>query len=230
MKNHLKRIATPRTWVINRAKNTFIVRPNPGAHSLEMGLPLGIILRDKLHLASTMNEVKKILNNNHIMVDGKRRKDHRFTLGLFDILSIPTLKKNYVTALDSKGNIVVREITESEAGMKIVKIVGKTILPKGIVQYNLHDGKNIVSDTKAKVGDCFMLSLPKLEIKETFPLKEGMTVLLTSGKHAGSIGSLKELKGTEATYLVDDKEVATVRRHLFVIGDKKVRVALGAST
>lgn len=230
MKNHLKRIATPRTWVINRAKNTFIVRPNPGAHSLEMGLPLGIILRDNLHLASTMNEVKKILNNNEIMVDGKRRKDHRFIIGLFDVLSVPTSKKNYVTSLDKKGNIMVQEITESEAGIKIVKVVGKTIISKGKIQYNLHDGKNIISDTKAKVGDSFVLTLPNLKIKETLPLQENMTVILTSGKHAGSIGSLKELNSTEATYIVDKKEVATVRRHLFVIGDNKVRVSLRAST
>ena len=230
MKNHLKRIATPRTWVINRAKNTFIVRPNPGAHSLEMGLPLGIILRDNLHLASTMNEVKKILNNNEIMVDGKRRKDHRFIIGLFDVLSVPTSKKNYVTSLDKKGNIMVQEITESEAGIKIVKVVGKTIISKGKIQYNLHDGKNIISDTKAKVGDSFVLTLPNLKIKETLPLQENMTVILTSGKHAGSIGSLKELNSTEATYIVDKKEVATVRRHLFVIGDNKVRVSLRVST
>ena len=41
MKNHLKRIASPRTWLINRKSNTFITRPKPGAHSFEHGISLG---------------------------------------------------------------------------------------------------------------------------------------------------------------------------------------------
>jgi len=40
MKNHLKRIATPRTWVIDRKAETFITRPKPGAHSLYFGMSL----------------------------------------------------------------------------------------------------------------------------------------------------------------------------------------------
>ena len=51
MKNHLKRIAAPKSWLINRKSSTFIVRPNPGAHALDKGLPLGVIIRDNLKLA-----------------------------------------------------------------------------------------------------------------------------------------------------------------------------------
>ena len=95
MKNHLKRIATPRTWVIDRLSRTFITRPKPGAHSLAQGMPLSVILRDMVKVASTTAEVKKILNNKEVLVDGKRRKDHRLIVGLFDIISIPELKQQF---------------------------------------------------------------------------------------------------------------------------------------
>ena len=112
MKNHLKRIASPRTWAIDRKNNKFITRPRPGAHSFENGLALGVIIRDHLKLASTMSEVKKTLNNNEVLVDGKRRKDHRYLIGLFDVLKIA--KKSYRIIFDRKGRIIVTEISEKD--------------------------------------------------------------------------------------------------------------------
>ena len=224
MKNHLKRIATPSTWELNRKENIFTVRPNSGAHGFEVGLPLGVIIRDMLDLALTMNEAKKLLNNNTILVDGKRRKDHRFIVGLFDVLSFSELKKYYRMTLNKKGKIVAIEISEKESTIKPCKIVGKTILQKGRIQYNLHDGKNIISDKSAKVGDSFILTLPNLEINQVLPLKTGLTVFLMKGKNKGSVGLLKEIKDKEVVYVTDGKEIETTKKYLFVIGDKEISV------
>jgi small subunit ribosomal protein S4e len=226
MKNHLKRIASPRTWVISRKQNKFIVRPNPGAHAFDAGLPLGIIMRDILNLAETIGEVRKILNNKEVLVDGKRRKDHHYIVGLFDVLAIPGLKKCYRVTLDFKGRIIVKEIPEREGNLKVCKIIGKRVLPKGKVQFNLHDGKNIIADKEARVGDSFVLSLPKLEIKEVLTLKKGANVFLTKGKHSGGKGVLKEITGNEAHYTSDNKEIETLKTYLFVIGDKKPVIEL----
>jgi len=226
MKNHLKRIATPRTWVIDRKAQTFITRPNPGAHSLYFGTSLGVILRDQLGLVSTMSEVKKALNRKNILVDGKRRKDHRHAVGLFDVISVSETKKSYRVLLDNKGRLAIQEIDEKEASLKPCKIVGKKILAKGKLQYNLHDGKNIISDQKANVGDTFILSLPKLEIKEVLPLKEGNFVFLTKGKHGGNSGILKEIRGTEATYTSQKKDIETTKAYLFVLGEKDTKIKL----
>lgn len=221
MKNHLKRIASPRTWVINR-KRKFIVKPNPGAHALNSGLPLGIILRDFLKVASTMREVRKIIYNNDVLVDGKRRRDHRFIIGLFDVLSFPELNQHYRLVLDSKGRITVIEIPAAESKMKLCKIVGKKILSQGKLQLNLHDGKNILSkEQKIKIGDSLMLNLPDLEVKEIIPLQLGNFVFLTRGKYSGSTGELKEIRKNEVIYSQDGKNVETLRNYLFVIGSKK---------
>jgi len=221
MKNHLKSITSPKTWKILRKSNVFIARPTPGTHSLSMGMPLVVILRDILHLALTSTEVKKILNNQEILIDGKRQKDHRFMVGLFDVLSIPKMKKHYRIVLDQKGRLIVKEINEKESSIKPCKIVGKSVLPKGKIQFNLYDGKNIISDKKASVGDSFVLSLPSLDIKEVLPLEEKKQVFLISGKHSGDLGVLKEIKGSLAVYVTDGEEVETARKYLFVVGDGK---------
>ena len=226
MKNHLKRIASPRTWLIGRKTHQFIVRPLPGGHSMKNSLPLGVILRDNLGLASTMTEIKKLLNNQEVLIDGKRKKNHRLPVGLFDVISLPALKKQYRILLDGKGRLCVQEIPESEASSKICQIVGKTVLGKDKIQFNLHDGKNVISTKSAKVGDSFVLTLPTLDVKEVLPLQEGVFVFLISGKHAGASGVLKEIKGTEATFTSDGEEIETAKSYLYVIGNKKSAITL----
>ncbi|MBU0460165.1 MAG: 30S ribosomal protein S4e [Nanoarchaeota archaeon] len=227
MKQHLKRIAVPKTWAIDRKANKFIVRPKPGAHSFERGLALGVIIRDILGLATTMSEVKKLLNNNDVLVDGKRRKNHRHLVGLFDILAFPKVELYYRLELDQKGRLVLTEIEKTEASFKICQVTGKTVLTKNKVQYNLHDGKNILAEVKAKVGDSLVLGLPKLEVKEVLALKLGMSIFLTKGKHIGDVGTLKEIKGKEAKYTKQGKEIETSKAYLFVIGDKEPLINIG---
>jgi small subunit ribosomal protein S4e len=226
MKNHLKRIASPSTWQIDRKSRVFTVRPKPGAHPLDKGMAMGVILRDKLNLAKTMSEVKKLLNQNEILVDGKRKKDYRLIVGLFDVLSVKTTGKNYRVILDSKGRVAIKEIDGKESSLKVCKVVGKTTISKGKIQLNLHDGKNILSDADVKVGDSLLLSLPKLEVKKVLPLKNNTTVFLTDGKHAGLAGQLKEIKNNEAIFVVDGKDIETAKKYLFVVGEQKAEVTI----
>ena len=120
--------------------------------------------------------------------------------------------------------MVLKEVSAEESKHKICKIIGKKILAKGKVQLNLHDGKNILCNKEAKVGDSIMVSLPKLEVKEILPLKAGAYVYLIDGKHQGGHGKLKEIKGSQAIYVSDKKEIETAKEYLLVITDKHLTV------
>lgn len=222
MKNHLKRMAAPKAWMLNRKENKYTIRPKAGAHPLNQGLSLGAILRDELKLASTLVETRKLLVNNEVLIDGKRRKEYRFIVGLFDVLKIPAQKLAYRFGIDEKGRPNMYPISAVESEMKICKVTGKTALDKNRIQLNLHDGKNIISTEKVRVGDSIVISLPSLELKEVLPLKPGAVVFLTKGKHMSDIGIFKEFKGEEAVYTKDKEEVNTSKKYLFVVGkDKK---------
>lgn len=226
MSGHLKRLAAPKTWKINRKENIFTSKPKPGAHSRQMAMPLGLVLRDMLHYADTAAEVDRLLQNKEVLVDGIRRKDFRFAVGLFDVISLKDINKYYRIILSAKGQFELREIRPAEAILKLGKVTGKSILPKGKMQYHLHDGKNIISPKTAKVGDTLVLALPSLEVKEVLPLKSGMMIFLIRGKHCGNVGTLKEIAGKEATYLLGQKEIGTARGYLLVVGEKKSMITI----
>ncbi|MFA6461609.1 MAG: 30S ribosomal protein S4e [Candidatus Woesearchaeota archaeon] len=221
MKNHLKSIPAPKTWIIDRKTKIFTIRPKSGAHSLSNGLALGIIIRDELKLASTLTETKKVLTNNEILVDGKRRKDYRFIVGLFDVLKVTANKQSYRLILDKKGRIIIVPISETESHLKVCKVVGKSILSGNKMQINLHDGKNINTDVKVNVGDSVVLTVPENKVKEVLPLTQGASVFLTQGKHNGDLGKFKEIKGREAIYIKDGEEIMTAKEYLFVVGKDK---------
>ncbi len=226
MKNHLKRIATPRTWVIDRLSRTFITRPKPGAHSLAQGMPLSVILRDMVKVASTTAEVKKILNNKEVLVDGKRRKDHRLIVGLFDIISIPELKQQFRIVLSSKGKLTAVTIPAEEAKTKVCRVEGKTKVAKGKIQLRLHDGRTLLYDKDVNVGDSIVLQLPEAKVSEVIGLAKGVFVHLTGGKYAGGNGTLKEIKGTEAIFTRDKQDIETAKKYLFVLGKKESTITI----
>ncbi len=227
MKLHLKRITSPRTWFISRKKEHFIIRPKPSGHAFSLGLPLGVIIRDLLSLASTCSEAKKLLHHQPVLVDGRRRKDPHFLVGLFDVLELPGLKKAYRMVLDRRGRMSLVAAPEGEKDFKPCKIIGKKVLPEGKIQFNLHDGKNVLLKENARVGDTLLLALPKLELSKVLPLQPGVKVFLTRGKHGGELGELKELRGDEAVYKVGREEIETARSYLFVVGEKEAVISFG---
>ena len=227
MKNHLKRIAAPKTWSIDRKEYTFTIKPNPGPHSTKYSLPLGIILRDVLGYTATLREAKKLLNNNQVLVDGKRKKDTHLALGLFDVLTFSDLKENWRVLYDTKGRIILKKIKAEEGKLKPCKIINKTRLSKNI-QLNLHDGKNILADLdyKGKVGDTILIELPAQKIKEIIELKKDAFVFITQGKRSGDSGVLEELKDKQAIYQKDKQKIETTKKYLFVLGNKKPIITL----
>ena len=107
-KKHLKRLNAPKSWKIKRKGIKFITRPNPGAHSFSLGMPINIVLREIFEYAKTTKEVKNILNNKEVLINGVRRKDHRFIVGFMDIIAIPGIKAYFRVLLDKKGKLCNR--------------------------------------------------------------------------------------------------------------------------
>ncbi|MBT3298590.1 30S ribosomal protein S4e [archaeon] len=219
MKNHLKRIAAPRTWMLSRKSEKFTLRPNPGSHKLDEGMPLGTLLRDHLKLCKTLREAQKLLNNNEVFVDNKRKKDRREMVGLFDVIKIPSLSKNITIDLDLKGRLIVRDIDEKNLNVKVCRVLGKSIVKGNKLQLNLIGGKNLITDKiNIKVGDSVLLNIGNNEIQEILPLKKDTKVLLVGGKHSGTRGKLKEIDRVIAKY-VDEKgeEHLTRRSYVYVL-------------
>ena len=69
VKNHLSRLASPKTWGIAKKGRKWVARPSPGPHALNKCLTVNILLKEKLNYAKTTKEVKKILHDKSLLVD-----------------------------------------------------------------------------------------------------------------------------------------------------------------
>tara|TARA_Y100000310_G_scaffold102154_1_gene100353 strand:- start:15368 stop:16066 length:699 start_codon:yes stop_codon:yes gene_type:complete len=229
VKRHLKRLTAPKSWEIRKKENTFIIRPNPGMHKFSLGMPLSVVLRDLLKLANTMREVKYILNNQEILVDNVRRKENHFITGFMDTLSIPLTKKYYRILLNKKGELYMKSIKDSEAGVKPCRVIGKTILKNKKVQINLEDSRNIIVNDKVKysIGDSLIIELPSQKVKEHITLEKGSVIFLIGGRHVGGTGTVVDIKDKKVVYkLKSGEQYESLKNYAFVIGKAKPSITV----
>lgn len=222
---HLSRLAAPRHWPVARRGLKWIARPRPGAHSIRMGIPLNIIIRDLLGYAKNNREVKHILNNQEVLVDGRRRKEPRFNVGLMDVVSLLKTEEYFRVLFNKRGKIVLLPLKEAESRIKPCKIIGKRLV-KGKMQINLYDGKNILSEGDYRVGDSLLVELPELKIKEVLPLKKGSVVYLMAGRHVGEVGQVHQIKEKIAVIKIAKGVFETLKKYCFVIGKEKPAISI----
>jgi len=189
----LKRLLAPEFWKLPKKVKKWVVSPRPGPHPKFYCIPLQILVRDILKLVETGKEARTIIKKGEILVDGKPRKDHAYPVGLFDVISMPRTKQNYRVVPDVKGLALV-EIPEKEADKKICKIENKTILKKGKLQLNLHDGRNLLTDNKDyKTGDSILMELTSLKILQHLALEKGNIGIVSEGANVGNIGKIVDI-------------------------------------
>jgi len=227
---HQKRLSSPKTLKIPKKVKKWVVKTSPGPHNKE-AIPLLVIVRDYLQLADTAREARRIISSGEILVDGIVRKDYKFPVGLFDVISIPKIDASYRIVFDSKGRYIPIEISDDD--LKLYKITGKTTLKGGVVQLNLFDGTNLIGSNDYKTKDSVLVKIPEKDIIDHLRFEEGALVMVIGGTHAGEIGRIREYKIVRSSSpnlvtieTVDEgmeserKEYTTIEDYVFVIGKK----------
>ncbi len=227
MKTHMKRQTAPVTWRIDRKGSKFIVRPNPGK-KMVMSMPIALIFKDVLNYCKTTREVKNILKDKEVMVDGIRRKDHRYPVGFMDVLSLPVADEAYRMLISTKGRLTLVKVGKDEADRKLCRIINKTKIKKGF-QLNLDDGRNIMmaEDKGYKVGDVVRIKVPSQEIAEHLKLAEGHYCIISGGKYTGHHGKIEKIDGRMVSVKdASGNEFTSDQRNIFVIGKDKPEIKL----
>jgi len=218
-KKHLKVLAAPKTWPLKRkSSGKFITKPNPG-QKLEFSLPMNFVIRNLLSYASSSSETKNLLSHNHVMVNGVRRKELKFSIGLFDTLSVQETKSFFRIVINSKGKLDVSKISEDESKIKPCRIIGKTFLSGKKIQVNLYDGRNIlIGNNDYKVGDTLIISIPENSVKKHLKFEKNAKVFLVGGRHIGETGIIEDIRQNRIIYKNDKEEgLETLKKYAFVI-------------
>ena len=227
MKNHLKRLAAHRNWDLLRKAGKFTARPNTGAHASEEACTLVYVVRDVLGLANTRKEVRDIIFNAGIEVDGRARKDHKFNVGLMDVIGFPSTKKYYRIVFNKQGKLALIEVKEAEAKQKVARVTGKS-QKAGKTVLHLRDGRCVNdADASIKVGDSIVFGVPDQKIADHLPFGKGACIMLVGGRHIGSIGNVEKVEGDVLIFKSLEGEVfETLKKHAYVVGKDKPAVSL----
>lgn len=225
-RKHLKRLAAPKHWMLDKLTGTWAPRPSPGPHKLRECLPLLIFLRNRLKYALTYKEVKSILMQRLVKVDGKIRTDTTYPAGLMDVISIEKTNENFRLIFDVKGRFAVHRITAEEAKFKLCKVKKVQITSKNVPVIVTHDGRTIrFPDPHIKVNDTVKLDLASGKITGFLKFETGQTVIITGGRNMGRIGVIthreKHQGGFDIVHVKDavQRTFATRLTNTFVIGD-----------
>lgn len=230
MSKHMKRLASPRVWLIPKKRHIWAVKQSPGPHPIERSVPLLIMVRDMLGFCDTAREGRRIIGDRNILIDGRIVTNYKMPVGFMDVLTIPKAKEDYRALLDTRGKIRPIRISKDRAKWKLVRIENITTIKGGKTQLNLHDGRNILVDKgRYKTGDVLKIELPTQKILNSYALEKGNVAIIIGGRHSGQIGTIENYKVTRGPKpnIVEFKEgFSTIRDHVFVVGRKSPEITV----
>lgn len=223
---HTRRITLTRSVpVFGRKRITWTMTASPGPHAKKTSVPLGVLLRDELHMAVNTREAKKILNTNQVMVDGKPVKNERRPIGLMDIVEIPKAGKIWRMQI-LHGRLAAKEVSAAVAKVKLCKVINKSTVKGGKISITMHDGRNLLADNNVKMGATIRMSVPEFKMMGMLPLSPGVRCLVISGKHAGEIAVLEKIierigsMDPEAQLKSGNESFVTVMKYLFAVDNE----------
>lgn len=225
---HQKRLSAPKHYPVERKGDAYVVTGR-GAQSPEDGIPLQVLLRDVLGFAETESEVRDILNNRAVSVNGSVATDPRQTIGFMDVISIENIEKDYRVLRDTDG---LRFQEVDDAHLRVNRIEDKTTQTGGRTQLNLDSGRNRLTDEEYDTRSSLVIDLDEDEIQDELPLEEGNLALIADGRHVGRVATVKEIDtvlGSQSNRVVledDDGEFDTSEDYVYVIGRDEPEVTV----
>lgn len=172
-------------------------------------VPVVIAVRDMLKLASTSAEVKRMVHNRQLKINGRTVHDIHQSLNLFSIFEAD--KKYVLTILPT----LKFSFEPSKLNERLCKVVSRRLVSSGKIQLNLHDGTNIIGKENVKKGDSIYLDSSN-KVKSHKPLEKGASVFISSGKYAGSSGLVTSYEGSFVNVKLKKEEALLPLKNIFV--------------
>merc|ERR1712093_535680 len=233
-KKHLKRLNAPSHWMLDKLGGIFAPKPSAGPHKTRECLPLTLILRNRLKYALNGQEVKAILMQRLVKIDGKIRTDATYPIGFQDVVNIERTDEHFRLMMDSKGRFILHRISKAEAAYKLCRVKKVMLGNKGVPYVVTHDGRSIrYPDPNIKANDTVIVDIDSHKIKDTIKFETGNLTIVTTGHNAGRVGIVIHQErhlGSHTIVTIRDasgNDFATRMENVFIIGkDNKPMVSL----
>ncbi|GAB1732594.1 40S ribosomal protein [Hortaea werneckii] len=230
---HQKRLSAPSHWLLDKLSGSYAPKASPGPHKLRDCMPLIVFIRNRLKYALNGREVKQIVMQRLVKVDGKVRTDPTYPAGFMDVISIEKTGENFRLVYDTKGRFTVHRITEEEAGYKLGKVKRVQLGKGGIPFLVTHDARTIrYPDPSIRVNDTVKVDLSTGKIVDFIRFDTGVIAMATGGRNMGRVGVITHRErhdgGFNIVHIKDaiDNEFATREANVFIIGQEKPWISL----
>lgn len=204
---HLTRAEITMKVPIMRKGTRYIARPL--SHT-NLGVSVLSAVRDMLHLAHTAKEVKEMIKDKAIKINGRVVRDYHEPICL---LSLFEAGKKYKLVILPTGRFSLELTTDTK---RIVKIINKKALNGKVIQLNGHDGTNVNSKEKVSVGDSVEVDMNN-KLTRVIMMEKGKKVLIESGRNKGTIGTIATIEGSKVTVKIDDQNVVLDKNKVIVL-------------
>jgi small subunit ribosomal protein S4e len=228
-----KRFMTSKARQRDTKGGTWAVRSIAGPFTKDKSIPLGVLLRDILGIGRNMREARIVLNGGKVFVNGIKRKDYRFSVGLFDIVSIEGFENDYRIGFDLGGKLVPNEAGKDKKKSKLCRIEGQRKISGGKAQISTNDGRNIIVDDGKgfNANDSIEIEVPSQKIIKAFKFEKGARAFIMGGKHAGQEGTIKEIKESRKEEAIKSEKLVVIKvgsmelqtnaENVFIMGEEK---------
>lgn len=173
-------------------------------------VPLVIAIRDMLNLASTSKEVKGMIHNKKLKINGKIAKTLTDPISLFSRIEAD---KNYLLTILPTGRF---SFVETKENQRKLKINGKRLVTGKKLQYSLHDGTTVTSDKEFSVGDTLIIN-DENKIVKHIVFDKGKEVFAFKGSYIGKEGKIQSISGDKVTVKFDKEEAVVEKSHIIAI-------------
>lgn len=203
---HQTRQEVTRKIPITRKGTKYIAR---ASGDLENSVPVVVAIRDILGLAKTAKEVKAMIHNKLLKLNGRNVRESNESIRLFNILEAD---KKYVLTLLETGRFKFEPTKSSE---KLSKVISRKIVPGNKIQLNLSDGSNVIGSKDINVGDTVYISFDG-KIKSHIKFEKGKSCVIFSGKYIGAKGKIVSVDESKCKVKINDKEAELDKRSVIV--------------
>eukprot|EP01002_Notosolenus_urceolatus_P008132 NODE_3167_length_971_cov_267.171367_g2637_i0.p1 GENE.NODE_3167_length_971_cov_267.171367_g2637_i0~~NODE_3167_length_971_cov_267.171367_g2637_i0.p1 ORF type:complete len:268 (+),score=68.80 NODE_3167_length_971_cov_267.171367_g2637_i0:87-890(+) len=226
-RKHMKRLASPYHWMLDKLSGVFAPRPRSGPHKLRECLPLTLILRHRLRYALNAREVSFIVARRLVKVDGVVRTDPKYPCGFMDVLTIDDTNDKFRLSLDIKGRACLVKIPPGEEKRKLLRVNRLAYAPGRVPYAACHDGHTVrYPDPMVKKHDTLVYNLQTKQVEDFIRFKPGHTVMITGGANTGRIGRVDHIERHPGSFDIVHVEDAAGNKFstritaCFVIGKK----------
>jgi small subunit ribosomal protein S4e len=171
---------------IKRKGTKYLVRPKT---HVKNSVPVAIAVREMLGLAQTSKEVKKMIHEKMIKINGKLVEDLHESIKLFNVLEAG---KEYRLSILPTGKFVLEPYSLKEG--RLCKVTGRSLVSGKKIQIHLHDGTNVIGKESINVNDSVYLDADT-KVKKHVALEKGSEVFIIKGRHEGHKGKVNGIEG-----------------------------------